>query len=582
MKSKIRQPIVTVCGHVDHGKTSILDSLRGSSVTETEAGSITQRISFTSYPLSKLKSSCPLIEKSGIKLEIPGFLFIDTPGHAAFTNLRKRGGSLADLAVLVIDINEGIKPQTSEVIQILKLNKTPFVIALNKIDKITGWQYNDKDMKQSIESQGLNARRIYEEKLYTIIGALNSYGFEADIFYNINDFTKNIALVPCSAKTFQGLEELMMILCGLSQKYLTERLMLGKEAKGVILEIKKQKAINYIESILYDGTLSRNDEIAIPSLLGDLSIAKIRILEEIEPLSVRFKPKEKIQAATGFRMQLAEKTDITPGMPFVLYKGNKEQLKKQFKKEISENISAFLSNKGIIAKADSLGSLEALLAMLKQENIPVVKTGIGNVNKNDIASAKANLKINELDAVIIGFNVSIDEETKELVSKTGKKESIKILTDEIIYKLLENLVEFRFKKRIEMEKARLMSLSSLCKLKILSQYVFRNSNPAIFGVRVETGKLNSGTELINSGGEKVSRVKAIQSENKSVEEAGEGMEAAISLPGVNFERQLKDKEYLYSNISESSFKNFRKNKDLLNSRELLLLSEIAKMRKIEI
>lgn len=143
--NQIRQPIVTVCGHVDHGKTSILDRLRESSVQEGEAGGITQKISFTSYPMSQIKTACPLIEKTGIKLEIPGFLFIDTPGHAAFTNLRKRGGSLADLAVLVIDINEGIKPQTAEVIQILKTNKTPFVIALNKIDNISGWQFNEKN-----------------------------------------------------------------------------------------------------------------------------------------------------------------------------------------------------------------------------------------------------------------------------------------------------------------------------------------------------------------------------------------------------------------------------------------------------
>jgi len=118
--AKIRQPIVTVAGHVDHGKTSILDALRGSSIAKDEAGNITQKISFTTFPVEELRRACPLIDKQGIKLDIPGFLFIDTPGHAAFNNLRKRGGSLADIAILVIDINEGIKPQTTEVIQILK------------------------------------------------------------------------------------------------------------------------------------------------------------------------------------------------------------------------------------------------------------------------------------------------------------------------------------------------------------------------------------------------------------------------------------------------------------------------------
>ena len=288
MKTQIRQPIVTVCGHVDHGKTSLLDSLRESSVTQGEAGGITQKISFTSYPLEQLKKVCPLIEKLGIKLDIPGFLFIDTPGHAAFTNLRKRGGSLADLAILVIDINEGIKPQTAEVIQILKINKTPFIIALNKIDKISGWQADKKGLKDSIESQALNAKQEFEEKFYTLIGSLNNHGFDSDLYYNISDFTKKIALVPCSAKTKQGIPELLMMLCGLSEKYLADRLKLGKDAKGVILEIKKEKTINYIETILYDGELKKNDEIAIANLQGDFSVNRIRILEEIIPLGFKF------------------------------------------------------------------------------------------------------------------------------------------------------------------------------------------------------------------------------------------------------------------------------------------------------
>ena len=184
---KIRQPIVTVCGHVDHGKTSILDYFRGSSLQEQEAGGITQKISFTLYPAKQIQKACPLIKEKGINLEIPGFLFIDTPGHAAFTNLRKRGGSLADLAILVIDINEGIKPQTSEVIQILKFNKTPFLIALNKIDNISAWR-SDKvhiGLQKNIESQPLNVKQVFDERYLTIIGSLSNYGFDSDLFYNI-------------------------------------------------------------------------------------------------------------------------------------------------------------------------------------------------------------------------------------------------------------------------------------------------------------------------------------------------------------------------------------------------------------
>lgn len=573
-ETKIRQPIVTVCGHVDHGKTSILDAFRGTSIQETEKGGITQKISFTSYPAEQLKKTCPLIEKSGIKLEIPGFLFIDTPGHAAFTNLRKRGGSLADLAVLVIDINEGIKPQTAEVIQILKHNKTPFLIALNKIDNISGWRTDlNLGLKKNIDSQARNIKDTFNERYMTIIGSLNSYGFNSDLYWDITDFTKKIALVPCSAKTQQGIPELIMMLCGLSQKYLKDSLKLKEDARGVVLEIKKEKFGNYAEAILYDGQLKKSDQIALANLGGEPIITKIRVLEEIEPLSVKFKPKEIIHASTGLRIQLIEKKEIFPGMPFEIYKNNLSELKEKFKKEIRENIKT--NKNGIIAKADSLGSLEALLFLLAQANIPVLKAGIGNITKTDIISAKANMEINELDAIILGFNIYIEEEAGLLL----KEEKIKVLTNEVIYKLIEDAVEFRKQKAKEIEKTRLMALASLFKIKILHQFVFRNLNPAIFGIRVEAGKIKKDLMLIDEKGEKIGRIKNLQSEKKTVEDAGEGMEIAVSVSGANFERALKDKNFLYSDISEQHFRNFKKNKDLLSPNEMRTLQEIAEIKR---
>jgi len=570
---KIRQPIVTVCGHVDHGKTSILDSLRQSSIQKTEAGGITQKISFTFYPISQLKSACPLIETSGIKLNIPGFLFIDTPGHSAFTNLRKRGGSLADIAILVIDINDGIKPQTAEVIKILKHNQTPFIIALNKIDNISGWRQLDKSLQKNIEMQPQKVKQIFDEKYMTLIGSLNSHGFDADLFYNVKDFTKKITLVPTSATTKQGIPELIMILCGLSQKYLSDKLKLGKDAKGVMLEIKKEHSTNYIEAILYDGELSKSDTIAVADFNGNPIITKIRILEEIQPLSSKFKPVEKATASTGLRMQLIEKQNVLPGMPFVIYKNNEKEIEQIFKKEISENLKT--DKKGIIAKADSLGSLEALLVLLKQNNIPVVKTGIGNINKKDITSAKANLELDELDAIVIGFNVSQEEDAEEL----AKSDKIKILTNDVIYKLIENLTEFRLEKAKEIEKRRLMELTTICKIEILHKYVFRNTKPAIFGIKVLGGKIISNQNLIDEKGEKIGKIKNIQSENKSVPEATESMEVAISIPGINFERVLGDKKFMFSDISKSQFKKFKQNKDLLSQKEMQILQEIAEIKK---
>jgi translation initiation factor 5B len=565
---KIRQPIITVAGHVDHGKTSILDRFRGSSVQEAEAGGITQKISFTKYPFEQIMKSCPLIEKTKTDLTIPGFLFIDTPGHAAFTNLRKRGGSLADLAILVVDIKEGIKPQTAEVISILKKNKTPFVIALNKVDTISGWQ-EKSSVKESIESLPVHVKQEFDTALMTFQGSMQAHGFNPELFYDISDFTKNVALVPCSAKTGQGISELLFVLCGLSEKFLAKNLEISEDAKGVLLEIKKEKAMECPEAILYDGELNENDEIAIATFSGEPLVTKVRCLEEIRPLSSKFKQTEKATAATGIRLHLTHKEGLLSGMPFQKINDNLEELTKKFKKEVSQAVD--LDKEGIIIKADSLGSLEALITLLKQSNIKIVKAGIGPINKTDVISAKANLDINPLNAIIVGFNVESDEELE-----LG---NVKVLNDEVVYKLIEDLEEWRKKKQADIEKSRLMELATICKLEILPKYVFRNSNPAIFGVKVSAGILKKNLALIDEDDENIARVKAIQEDKNSVDEATEGMELALSLPGTNFERQLKEKSYLYSQISEAQFKKFKKNKDLLSQEEIKTLQEIAEIKR---
>lgn len=565
----IRQPIITVAGHVDHGKTSLLDCFRGSSVQAGEAGGITQKISFTRYPAEQIKKSCPLIEKNKIGLEIPGFLFIDTPGHAAFTNLRKRGGALADMAILVVDIKEGIKPQTAEVITILKENKTPFVIALNKVDTISGWQKKES-IREAIDSQAQHVYQEFETALLTFQGSLHSQGFDSDLYFNISDFTKKIAIVPCSAKTKQGISELLFVLCGLSQKFLAKNLQVSREPKGVILEIKKEKAIEWAEAILYDGEIKEGDEIAIASLTGEPIVSKIRSIQEIQPLSSKFKSAKKATAATGLRLQLTNKQDLVSGMPFEKLQDNLEELKEQFKEEVSESLKT--DKQGIIIKADSLGSLEALITLLRQANVQFVKAGIGPIGKTDIISAKANLKINALDAAIIGFNVELED--------TLDTEGIKILTNPVVYKLIEDLETWKKEKQAEVEKEKLMGLANICKLEILPQYVFRNSNPAVFGVKILAGKLKTNMTLIDEEDNNVARVKGIQSDKQNVHEASEGQEVAISLPGVNYERQISGHtKFLYSQMSESQFKTFKKNKDLLSQAEIRTLSELMEIKR---
>lgn len=559
----LRQPIVTIAGHVDHGKTSILDKIRGTSIQETEAGGITQKISFTTLPKENIqKRAETILKKFKIPIEIPGLLFIDTPGHAAFTNLRKRGSSLADIAILVIDINDGIKPQTTEVLQILKANKTPFIIALNKIDNISGWQTN-----QPIESQAQNVKQNFEEKLYTIIGALHSQGFTADIYSKIKNFTKKIAIIPCSAKTSEGIPALLATLTALSQKFLKEKIKIKKQAKGVALEIKKDKASNFLESILYDGKLKNIDEIAIASFSKPIT-TKIRNIQVALPLNKGFKTKTEVKAAAGIKLQVTTKEEILPGMPFqtITKENTIEKITKEFEKEISEEIKT--DKTGIIIKADSLGSLEALLVLLKQKQIKVNKASIGPISKKDIYTASA---LPEENKIILGFNVKPTDEIE-------KPKDVKIITNQVIYKIIEDLEEYKIEKQKEIERKKLEELPTISKITTLD-FVFRNSNPAIFGVHINAGKLKKGERFINKDDIKIGQIKEIQEEKNNVQEATKGKEVAISVPGLNFERQLSINEPLYTNLSETQFRKFKEHKNLLSADEKQILSEIAAIKR---
>lgn len=577
-EKRIRQPIITVAGHVDHGKTSILDQIRGTKIQESEAGGITQKISFTTVPADHIqKRAGKILEQFKIPLEIPGLMFIDTPGHAAFTNLRKRGGSLADIAILVIDINDGIKPQTAEVLQILKANKTPFIVALNKVDNISGWK-TPKSLSSldALDYQALNVKQSFEEKFYTIIGALHSHGFNAEIYSKIVDFTRNVAIVPCSARTGQGIAEILAVITALSQKFLHERIEVSSEGKGVVLEVKKEKSGNFLEVILYDGILKKTDEIAIASFDSNEDfeqyvpvITKIRSMQESRPLSKGYYTVKEAHAAAGLLLQINSKEDIPPGMPLRVINDNLEEIKKEFCEEFCEGIRT--DRTGIMIKADSLGSLEALLVLLRQHNIRVIRAGIGPITKKDVYRAAV---LPEEDRIILGFNVLPSGETISL----DELSKIKVLTNPVVYKLIEDFEKWKEAKTREIEKARLSELPSLAKITILN-FVFRNSNPVVFGVVVNGGIVKKGERLINVDDKKIGRIKELQEDRKNIREATSGHEIAISIPGVNFERQLKVGESLYTDLSETEFRTFKKNKDLLSTEEKSVLHEVAQIKR---
>ena len=576
-KAYTRQPIVSVLGHVDHGKTSLLDFIRGSTVVARESGAITQHIGATEVPIDVIYKLCgKLLKKQDFSL--PGLLFIDTPGHHAFTTLRARGGSLADLAVLIVDINDGFKPQTYESIKILKQYKTPFIIAANKIDNISGWQKKD-DMivKNRIEQQNVRVKNLFEEKIYEIIGTISENKMNSDLYYKINDFRKTIGIIPISAKTGEGIPEILMILVGLAQRFLEDQLNIETgPGMGTVLEVKEETGLGTtIDSIIYNGTIKQDDKIAIGTK-NEPVITKIRALLKPKPLDEIRDPREKfenvseIHAASGIKIASPDLENVIPGAPIRVIKDNLEEVIEEIKSK--SKIDFELDEQGILIKADTIGSLEALIKESREKQIKIWKAEIGHVSKRDITEAAASN--NPLHKIIFAFNIKILPEAKEELQNTD----VTIFNKDVIYTIMEDYDEWIAKKKAELERERRQDFIHPGMVKFLPEYIFRISHPAVIGVRILNGRIKTGLKLMNQEGKSIGTIKGIQSENKPVEEALQGQEVAISIEGITVGRQIKGNDILYTDIPESDAKKLR-DMDVLNIDEKDVLNKIFEIKR---
>jgi len=575
-KKYVRQPIVSVLGHVDHGKTSLLDFIRGSTVAAHEAGAITQHIGATEVPIDAINKICGELLK-GKKFTLPGLLFIDTPGHHAFTTLRTRGGSLADLAVLVVDINEGFKPQTYESVNILKQYKTPFVIAVNKIDAISGWQKSNDIAKTRIEKQRPNVKTMFEEKLYDIIGTLSENSLNSDLYFNIADFTKTIALIPVSSKTGEGIPELLMVLVGLAQRFLEDRLQIETgPGKGSVLEVKEEVGLGTtIDAIIYNGIIKNDDKIVIgtkgePLVTTIKALLKPKPLDEIRDPRERFDSVKEVHAACGIKISSPNLENVIPGAPIRVAKGNLEEIIEEIRSQTK--IDFELDAQGLIIMADTIGSLEALVKESRENGIHIRKVDIGNVSKRDVI--EANAASDPLNKIIFAFNIKVLPDAKEELANSD----VTIFNEDVIYTIIEKYDEWIAKKKAELERERRQDYIHPGMIKFLPEYVFRVSHPAIIGVRVLGGRIKIDMRLIKDDGKVVGAIKGIQSENKAVEEALQGQEVAISIEGITVGRQIKGGDILYTDIPEKDAKKL-KEMDILNSDEKDVLTKIFEIKR---
>ncbi len=562
----LRSPICTVVGHIDHGKTSLLDKIRGTAIAKAEAGGITQCISSTKVSLDTLKKICgKLLETLKLKITVPGILFIDTPGHAAFNNMRKRGGNLADIAILVINVVEGIKEQTLECIEILKQYKTPFVIALNKIDLINGWKVNkEASFSQSLKEQRESVRLELDNKLYTLVGKLAEFGLNAERYDRIEDFTKQVSIIPCSAATGEGISDLIMILVGLAQKFLEKNLNIESEVgKATVLEVSEVEGIGLtIDAILYEGTLKVNDQIVIGGLNKPI-VTKIKGL--FEPVNKVLKPVKSVEAAVGVKISASDLKEVVGGVPLIVANKNVEKIMEDVQAEVEEVILE-TDVDGVVVKADTLGSLEALATLLRDAGIRIKKLGIGEINKKDFTEAKSAK--NPLDKVVLGFNVN-----------TAEKDTIKVIVHDVVYKIIEDLKFWRDEETKKLEAKELEGMIRGAKVQILRGCIFRQSSPAVVGVLVLGGTLKSGTPLIKADGSKVANIKGMQVERENVDEAKKGQELAISLPAITVGRQIHEEDILYADIPEEDFRKLKKLKKYLKGDEVEVLKEFAEIKR---
>ncbi|MEN4006763.1 MAG: translation initiation factor IF-2 [Methanobacteriaceae archaeon] len=579
---KIRSPIVSVLGHVDHGKTTLLDYIRGSGIAQKEAGGITQHIGATEIPIEVIESiGGEFLKKLGIKETLPGLFFIDTPGHEAFTTLRKRGGALADLAVLIVDINEGFKPQTYEALNILKMYKTPFIVAANKIDRVFGWQPNEcAPFLHSFHKQPQNVQEKVDTGLYEFVGILHEEGFESERFDRISDFSSQISIVPISAKTGEGVPELLAMLMGLARQYLKEQLKIEEDApaKGTILEVKEEVGLGVtIDAIIYDGILKKNDIIAIMTIDNIIttnirSLLKPRPLEEIRG-EKKFQKIDEVVAAAGVKIVAPNIENAVSGSP--LRVGDLEDVKEEVLKEI-ENIKIDTDELGIVVKADTLGSLEALVNLLKDMDIPIRTANIGDVSRRDVVDAAISKKEEPLYGVIIAFNVKILPSAFDEI----KASEIKLFSSNVIYQLTEDYQAWIELCEEEKKKAYLDAIVKPAKIRVIPKLIFRNSKPAIAGIEVLGGTVKQGYGLIREDGSRVGKVEGMQDKGENLKSVSRGKKVAMSIKDAIFGKNFDEGDVLYVDIPENHYKILESElKSKLSEDEYETLHEIVDIKR---
>ena len=554
-----RQPIVAVLGHVDHGKTSLLDHIRGlgsdsrASVMDREAGGITQHIGATEVPSDILNELCaPLL--GGKTFDSPGLLFIDTPGHHSFSTLRSRGGSLADIAILIVDVMEGARPQTLESLRVLKNAKTPFVIAANKVDRIYGWDAQDgRPMALSMRSQTKDSMALFEKKYWELVGKFAEEGLNIERYDRVKDFTKDIALVPISAREGEGIQDLLAVVIGLAERYLTDQLTdIEGSGEGTVLEMKEERGLGKtLDVILHRGSIKKGDEIVVATSEGGIAtrvkgLFSPRGMSEMRDAGDRWDDTDVAHAASGLKISAPDLDNVLAGTTLRVVNSDEEREGAISAATAESELSIELDEEGVSIKADTVGGLEALAKELQAVDVPIRSASIGKVSRRDVRSAEA--ASDPLHRVIMSFSTDILPDAESEIAQSEK--GVHHIGSDIIYRILEEREEWVERRTKEMEEESREAIVYPGRILLLRDHTFRISKPAVMGVRVLAGRIHVGQYLLKDGN-RVGRIKSIRSGEESMKEAMQGAEVAVAIDGATAGRQIEEEDLLLVDVPES-------------------------------
>ena len=577
-ESKYKCPIFTILGHVDVGKTSLLDNLRQTTVQVHEVGGITQQIGATLLTKDTIIKRTSQHNIKNSQYKIPGLLLVDTPGHEVFGNLRKKGVMLADIAIVIVDIVHGLEPQTIESIRLLTESNTPFIFALNKLDRLYGFnkEISYLPIKEIILSQDFNTQSEFETRFKQIQTQIMELGLNCELAWNNNSPVDTISIIPISAITSHGIPDLLDYIINYSQTVLKDKITWKSKLDCIVMEVSNVEGFGFvIDTIIKNGKLSKGDIIKVSTSTG-IILTQIKNLLSV-PVNKDSKSTsnliqhDTIKGSMGIKIYAHGLEKAIPGTQIEL--GSKEEYNNfinttKVSEKIDEENKIHLDLSGIAIYTGTYGSLEALVQFIRADGelpvpVKISQANIGNVMKKDLVklllangteSTNASNNFSPVNMCVLAFEVNIDPDAKTY----AKENKITIFEDQTIYRLYTQYKEYFNKIYAEIKENSRANTVFPCVIKIIESNVFNKKNPLVLGVEVIEGTLHLGTPLIILPSKTyIGKVVGIQVNKQDVKIGKQGQSVCVKIdnesnPNIMYGRQFTHTDLLYSNLTRKS------------------------------